>query len=142
MKKKTKILWAILGLLVLIQFIRIDKTNPPADPAKDFIALKNPPQAVANMLKASCYDCHSNKSTYPWYTNVAPVSWWVKRHITEGRQELNFSEWGDYTPKKAAHKLDESYEMVTEGEMPLSSYTLMHPAVSYTHLTLPTILLV
>ncbi|AMM52854.1 cytochrome C [Rufibacter sp. DG15C] len=126
MKTKTKILWAIVGLLVLIQFIRIDKTNPPADPAQDFITLKNPPQEVAHILKASCYDCHSNHTTYPWYTNVAPVSWWVKRHINEGRDELNFSEWGNYTAKRAAHKLDESYELVAEGEMPLSSYTLIH----------------
>ncbi|GAB2544941.1 heme-binding domain-containing protein [Rufibacter soli] len=126
MKTKYKILLALLVLLVLIQFIKVDTTNPPVDKAKDFITLKNPPQQVTGILKASCYDCHSNETTYPWYTSVAPFSWWIKDHINEGRRKLNFSEYGDLPAKRAKHKLDESYEMVAEGEMPLTSYTLLH----------------
>jgi hypothetical protein len=126
MKIVYKILLGLLVLLVLIQFIRIDTTNPPVEPAKDFITLKNPPLPVAHTLKASCYDCHSNETTYPWYTNVAPVSWFIKDHIDEGRRKLNFSEYGDLPAKRAKHKLDESYEMVAEGEMPMTSYTLLH----------------
>ncbi|TPE46404.1 heme-binding domain-containing protein [Pontibacter mangrovi] len=121
------ILVGILVLLVLMQFIRIDKTNPPVEPSKEFAALVNPPADVALILKESCYDCHSNETLYPWYSNVAPASWFLKSHIDEGREHLNFSVWGDYTAKKANHKLEECIEMVEEGEMPLTSYTLLHP---------------
>ena len=78
------------------------------------------------MLKTSCYDCHSNESIYPWYTNIAPVSWWIKKHINEGRDELNFSEWGNYSARRKDHKLDEIIELVEEGEMPLKSYLITH----------------
>lgn len=129
---KKKILWAILALLVLIQFIRIDKDNPEADPAQDFIQVMSPPAAVADRLKASCYDCHSHHSRYPWYTNIAPVSWWIKGHINEAREHLNFSIWTTYEPDKAAHKLEECYEEVEEEHMPLRSYLWMHPEARLT----------
>ncbi|MCP3932803.1 MAG: heme-binding domain-containing protein, partial [Bacteroidetes bacterium] len=109
------------------QFFRIDKTNPPADPAKDFITLTNPPAEIGHLLKVACYDCHSNLTQYPWYSNVAPVSWWVKSHITHGRKHLNFSTWSDYKQKKQAHKLEECYEELEKGNMPLKSYPLTHP---------------
>jgi len=131
MAKKKNVLAGILAgivvLLVLMQFVRIDKTNPPVDPAQDFTAIANPPQDVAHILKESCYDCHSNTTTYPWYADVAPVSWYLRNHITDGRKHLNFSEWGTYTAKKADHKLEENIEMVEDGEMPMTSYTLLHP---------------
>lgn len=126
------VLIGILVILVLIQLIRIDKTNPPVETANDFITIANPPQDVALILKESCYDCHSNTTIYPWYTNVAPVSWWLKNHINDGRKHLNFSEWRNYTAKKADHKLEETVEMVEEGEMPLTSYTLLHPKAKLT----------
>jgi hypothetical protein len=63
---------------------------------------------------------------YPWYTNIAPFSFWIKQHINEARRHLNFSEWGTYNDKRAHHKLEENYEMVLEGHMPLPSYTWMH----------------
>ncbi len=85
-----------------------------------------PNTEIKTILKASCYDCHSNESAYPWYTNIAPFSWLVKNHINEGRQHLNFSEWGTYSIEKSDHKLEECIDEVEEGEMPLSSYTLMH----------------
>jgi len=126
------ILLIIFAILVLIQFITIDKTNPPVEAAKDFATIANPPQDVQLILRESCYDCHSNTTTYPWYSNVAPVSWWLKNHITDGRRHLNFSEWGSYTAKKADHKLEESIEMVEEGEMPMTSYTLLHQEAKLT----------
>ncbi|MFO0355414.1 MAG: heme-binding domain-containing protein [Sphingobacteriaceae bacterium] len=113
-------------LLVLIQLIRIDKSNKELTPENDFINITKPDAELASILKASCYDCHSNEITYPWYTNIAPVSWWIKHHINEGSEHLNFSEWGTYSAKKADHKLEECVEMVSEGEMPMWSYTLMH----------------
>ena len=121
-----KIILGLIAILVLIQFIRIDKTNPPVNKSIDFITLAKPSEEVQGILVTSCYDCHSNETTYPWYTDVAPLSWWLKHHINEGREHLNFSEWGNYTEKRQQHKLEECIEEVNEGEMPLSSYTIMH----------------
>jgi hypothetical protein len=121
-----KILIALLVVFVAIQFFQIDKTNPVADEKLDFLVMNNTPPEIASQIQASCYDCHSNKSNYPAYTYVQPVGWFVKNHIEEGKEHLNFSEFGNYSAKKQAHKLEESYEMIEKGEMPLSSYTIIH----------------
>ncbi len=121
-----KIVLALIAVFIILQFFRIDKENPAADPAMDFMTITNPPAEVASILKSSCYDCHSNQTKYPWYTNVQPVAWWIKDHIDEGRDELNFSEWGTYSYRRADHKLEEGVEMVDEEEMPLPSYTWGH----------------
>ncbi len=121
-----KIGLAILFLFLAIQLFRIDKQNPPVSADKDFLVLNTASPEVQSIIQASCYDCHSNTSVYPWYTNVAPVSWWIKHHINEGREHLNFSDWGNYSAKKADHKLEECVEMIQEGEMPMNSYTLIH----------------
>ncbi|MES2760934.1 MAG: heme-binding domain-containing protein [Bacteroidota bacterium] len=117
---------------LLIQSFRIDKTITAVDPAKDFITLTSANAEVGNTLKIACYDCHSNQPAFPWYTNIAPVSWWIKHHIDEGSHHLNFSEWGTYSDKKKNHKLEECIEMVEEGEMPLVSYTKMHKEAKLT----------
>ena len=127
-----KILVGLLVVLVLIQFIRIDKTNPTSDPQNDLIQILQPPRELAQIMKASCYDCHSNHSEYPWYTNIAPFSFWIKDHIKEARRHLNFSEWGTYNDKRANHKLEECYEEVLEGHMPLPSYLWMHSEAKIT----------
>ena len=79
------------------------------------------------MLRSACYDCHSHETSYPWYSNLAPVSWWLKNHVNEGREHLNFSVWADYNAKKADHKLEECFEEVAKEGMPLKSYPLTHP---------------
>ena len=117
---------ALVLILIISQFFRIDKTNATFDNNNDFIAMNKPSEEVATILKTSCYDCHSNTTVYPWYTNIAPVSWWIKDHVNEGSHHLNFSIWGTYKTKKQDHKLEECVGEVEEGEMPLSSYTLMH----------------
>jgi uncharacterized protein YxeA len=121
-----KIFFALAVAIVVIQFIQIDQTNPTVDESQDFLKTHNPSPEIAAQIKASCYDCHSNESTYPWYANVQPAGWFLKHHIDEGRHELNFSEFGSYSTKKQAHKLEESIELIEKGEMPLSSYTIMH----------------
>ena len=129
MKKKItlkKSLLALFILLVIFQFFRIDKTNKISPPEKDILYITKPGAEISNILRKSCYDCHSNEVTYPWYTNIAPVSWWIKHHINEGTHHLNFSEWGNYTSRKTDHKLEECVEMVEEDEMPMSSYTSIH----------------
>ena len=82
--------------------------------------------SVLQIFKKSCYDCHSNKTDYPWYTNIQPFSWWINHHIYEGKEELNFDEWGTYTLQKKKHVLHEISEQIEEGEMPLDSYTWIH----------------
>jgi hypothetical protein len=124
---KKKILYGVVAIFIIIQFFRIDKTNPAINLADDFIEIAKPSEEIAVLLKSACYDCHSNQSEYPWYSNIAPVSWWVKDHINEGRDELNFSKWSTYSVKKKDHKLEEMAEELEEGEMPLKPYPLTHP---------------
>ncbi len=121
-----KIVLGLVVLLIVFQFFRIDKTNPVTNPANDMFVVEKVPQEVQQIIRTSCYDCHSNQTNYPWYSNVAPVSWWVKHHINEGREELNFNEWGTYSRKRKLHKLEEIEEAASEGWMPLSSYLIMH----------------
>ncbi|WP_299254090.1 heme-binding domain-containing protein [uncultured Cytophaga sp.] len=129
---KKKIIIGLVILLVGIQLIRVDKTNPPIDSNKDFVSLVKPPVEIGSLLKTACYDCHSNETSYPWYFDVAPISWWAKDHVNDGRKHLNFSIWGDYKEERKAHKLDEMLGEVNEGEMPLSSYTLVHTEAKLT----------
>jgi hypothetical protein len=134
MKQKLKkyLPWALLVFIIIAQFFRIDKTNPESDPANDFITINNPPPELATLMKNACYDCHSNHTRYPWYTNIAPVSWWIKGHINYAREQVNFSEWTAYDAKKANHKLEECVEWVGEGKMPLKSYAWLHKEAKMT----------
>lgn len=128
-KRKGMFKKVLIGLLIVfgvMQFFRIDKTNPKVDKAKDFLAITQPPADIDKLIRSACYDCHSNETVYPWYSNVAPVSWFLEHHIEEGREHLNFSVWGDYAEGKANHKLHECEEEVEDGEMPLNSYTWTH----------------
>jgi hypothetical protein len=121
-----RILIVLLIVLIGMQFISIDKTNPETNPNEDFVTIVNPPADIIEIMKVSCNDCHSHQTRYPWYSNIAPVSFWLKDHIKHGRGHLNFSIWGTYEPRKAHHKLEECFEEVKEGHMPLPSYLWTH----------------
>jgi inorganic triphosphatase YgiF len=112
--------FALLATVLLAQAIRFDHTNPPV--SADISA---PPEVVGPMQRA-CYDCHSNETRWPWYAEVAPVSWLVARDVDEGRREVNFSAWDTYATKKLRNKLKECAEEIDEGEMPPWYYTLVH----------------
>lgn len=127
-----KILIILFVLFIIIQFFRIDQTNPPINKGMDFLTAKRTPEALANNIRNACYDCHSNETKYPWYTNIQPVAWFMKSHIDEGRKHLNFSTFATYEPKRQAHKLEECVEMIEKGEMPLESYILGHPEAKLT----------
>jgi len=116
----------IAAAIVIMQFFRIDKSVPEMNEMDDFISQTNPPEKVKVILKNACYDCHSYKTQYPWYSNIAPVSWWLKDHIDEGREHLNFSIWRRYDLKRKKHKLEECWEEVEHGEMPLENYLYTH----------------
>ncbi|MCB9351592.1 MAG: heme-binding domain-containing protein [Lewinellaceae bacterium] len=123
---------SLLGVLVIIQFFGIDKTNPPIEQGEEFMTLVETPPDVAKLLKDACYDCHSHETEYPWYTNIEPVSWWIAHHIDEARGHLNFSTWGRYNAEKKAHKAEESGEEVEKEKMPLPTYLPMHPEARLT----------
>lgn len=116
----------LLVAFVVIQFIRPAKNQSAAVSANDISKHVEVPDNVAKVLTRSCYDCHSNNTSYPWYSNIQPVAWWLNDHVVEGKAELNFSEFGSYAPKKQAHKMEEVAEMLETDEMPLKSYTLIH----------------
>lgn len=122
-----KVLIVLAVVFIIIQFFRIDKTNPPVNEGMDFLKIKNTPENIATVIRTSCYDCHSNETVYPWYSNVQPVAWFLKSHIDDGRKHLNFSTFSTYEPKKQAHKLEEAVEMIEQDKMPLESYILGHP---------------
>lgn len=121
-----KILIGLAILLVMIQFIRPARNISSAEQSNDIAAHYTVPADVQQILKRSCYDCHSNNTVYPWYTNIQPIGWWMQDHINEGKEELNFSEFGSYTAKRQAKKLKKTAEEVKEGEMPLNSYLWIH----------------
>lgn len=133
MKKYLK--WTAIALalvLVGIQFVRPARTNPPFNEAETVQAKLNVPPEISDILARSCKDCHSNQTNWIWYSNVAPISWLVARHVAEGRREVNFSEWGKMSAGRAARKLGEICEQVETGEMPLWNYVLMHPSARLT----------
>ena len=115
-----RVLWLGFALLVAAQVVRVDRTNPPVE--QDVAA----PPEVDVVLRRACYDCHSNETVWPWYAQVAPISWLLARDVAEGRRELNFSTWSAYDAKKKTKKLKELAEEVAEGEMPPWSYVAVH----------------
>lgn len=121
-----KILLGLLIILVVIQFIRPTPNTSDIPSENDIRVHYSVPSNVLSILKRACFDCHSNNTNYPWYSYIQPVAWWLDHHIQEGKEELNFSEFASYSPKKADHKLEEMIEMVEDEEMPLESYTYVH----------------
>jgi len=117
----------IAGLLLILQFIRPARTNPPVDESQTIFARTQMTPQVAAILNRSCVDCHSNKTVWPWYTNVAPLSWFIVNDVNTGRGMMNLSEWGRLDADKQSRKLRQICDQVEDGIMPLSSYTPMHP---------------
>jgi len=126
---KRVIRWVVLigvCLFLVAQFVRPAKTNPPSDPSMAIESHVEVEPQIANILNRACADCHSNKTRWPWYSHVAPVSWFVIDHVNHGRSHMNFSEWGSYKKNEQRELLDETCRIIKKGEMPLSSYTPMH----------------
>lgn len=123
---KKNILLVLLGLLLVLQFIRPDTSVPTVEADQDLCEMLQPPAEVETLLKNACYDCHSYETRYPWYSQIVPVSWWLNNHVQEGREHLNFSTFGTLSPRNRAEALEEAAEEVEEGEMPLNSYTWTH----------------
>jgi hypothetical protein len=148
---------AVIGAigLIAIQFVPVEKSNPPvvSEPKWDS------PQTKA-LAERACCDCHSNQTKWPWYANLAPVSWLVVHDVEEGREALNFSEWGlnhgsrsereadearEHTENEQGEEdegveVDELVEEVQEGEMPLRKYIIMHPEARLTDAEIQTLI--
>lgn len=128
MSRKKKILLAIVGVFIVIQFIRparnVSKQVLPTDITKLYAV----PDSVQHVLKLACYDCHSNNTYYPWYVNIQPFGWLLAKHIKDGKAELNFSDFGSYPPRKQRNKLQGIANSVRDDDMPIASYTMMHPS--------------
>lgn len=117
-----KILFGMLGIIVVIQFIRPNFTNPKVD---EQIALKADEQ-VMNVLKKACYDCHSDETRYPLYSTISPISWLIVGHVSEGREALNFSQWSNIDATTRITRIERAKQLVHNGMMPIASYTLIH----------------
>jgi len=126
MKLWKKIVIAFFCVLVAIQFIRPARNVSAEVPSTDISRHYKMPASIQRILTKSCTDCHSNNTNYPWYSNIQPVSWWLNRHIKDGKRHLNFSEFTLRSAASQYHKLEECIKEIESDEMPLPSYTLVH----------------
>lgn len=116
----------LLLALVVIQFIH-PKKNKSEGPQPNYIGNAFPvPDDVKAILAKACNDCHSNNTRYPWYANFQPVHWWMNKHVVNGKKQINYDEYTHRPLRYQYHKMEETIEMVKEGEMPLKSYTWTH----------------
>jgi len=126
MKISKIILLILLIVFVGIQFIPTKRNQSESVPNTDFMIVNNVPNNIKATLQTSCYDCHSNNTSYPWYNKVQPVAWFLENHIEEGKAELNFSEWDSYSNRRKISKLKSIVSQIKNNKMPLSSYTMIH----------------
>jgi hypothetical protein len=116
----------LLVVLVGLQFFPARSNQNTIVPSTDFVKTYKVPEQVAQMLYTSCYNCHSNNTDYPWYSRVQPVGWFLENHISKGKEELNFSEFGSYSGRRQQSKLTSMISQVEDDKMPLASYTFIH----------------
>jgi len=122
-----------LGLLfVAAQFIRPAKNISLTADTGDISTKFAVPPEVKRVLQNACYDCHSNRTRYPWYAEIQPVGWWLAKHVKDGKEHLNFSEFATYTVKRSVSKLDQISDEVSQQAMPLPSYKWGHPEARLT----------
>jgi hypothetical protein len=130
--KALKLAAAAVALLLAAQFVRPARTNPPEVPGAALEHQVAVPPEVASVLARSCADCHTNRTSWPWYSHVAPASWFVIDHVNHGRRHLNFSDWSRYDRRESADLLRQVCRTARAGTMPLPSYTLLHPRARLT----------
>ncbi len=116
----------LLAAFVTIQFFPTERNQSDVVPKTDFFLVNNPPQKIRTILQESCYDCHSNNTEYPWYNKIQPVAWYLEDHVKQGKSELNFNIWDEFSDRRKLSKLKSIINQVKDDEMPLYSYTLIH----------------
>jgi hypothetical protein len=112
---------AVLLVGIAVQLVPVERGNPAIE--TEIVV----PVEVRAVLRESCYDCHSNETVWPWYSQVAPASWQVAHDVEEGREHLNFSTWNRYDEREQHHKVEEIWEEIEKGKMPLPKYLRLHP---------------
>ena len=122
----------MLVVLIVIQFIQPAHNKSEQLLPTDIAKIYNVPDSVLQVLKSACYDCHSNNTNYPWYAKIQPLAWFMARHVKNGKADLNFSEFASYSVRKQKSKLQSIANTIRDGEMPISSYKLMHKNASLT----------
>ena len=120
------IAWLALVALIVIQFFPITLNESDTVPQSDFMVENQVPATIKNRLQVSFYDCHSNNTDYPWYSKIQPAAWYLEDHIQDGKDELNFNEWAEYSDRRKNSKLRSIISQIEEDKMPLDSYTLIH----------------
>lgn len=127
MKRILKIIALVLLVaFVGIQFMPTERNQSDVVPKTDFLMVNQPPKKISIILQESCYDCHSNNTKYPWYSKIQPAAWFLEDHIKEGKNQLNFNEWNDFSERRKNSKLKSIINQIEDDEMPLDSYTLIH----------------
>jgi Haem-binding domain len=121
-----KIMIIVLVALVGIQFFPANRNQSDIVPDTDFNKIYNVPENFKTIFKTSCYDCHSNNTNYPWYNKIQPITWFLEDHIAEGKAELNFSTFNEYSKRRQRNKLKSIISQIEKDEMPLASYTFIH----------------
>ncbi|MBC7383738.1 MAG: heme-binding domain-containing protein [Bacteroidia bacterium] len=122
----------LIVMLLAIQFVHLPQNEGEAFGENDIGKVVPLPESIQQILKTSCYDCHSNHTEYPWYSNIQPIGLWLSDHVNEGKKELNFSEFATYKRKRQLHKLEEIGEQLEKKEMPLKPYLIMHTNATLT----------
>ena len=112
--------------LVGIQFIPANLNKQEVIPTSDIRYVYDIPDRVLNILETSCYDCHSNNTNYPWYSNIQPARMIMDHHVEEGKEELNFNEFKNYSDRRKKNKIKSIISQIEDGNMPIPSYALMH----------------
>jgi len=138
MRVGKNIMLGCVGAFAAIQLIRPAKNDSPIG-ADHLATLYPPPPKVAKILEMACYDCHSNRTRYPWYAQIQPVGWWLASHINGGKGHLNFSEFAAYSEHRRAKKLEAISDEVTGHSMPLKSYTWSHRDAALTEAQIKTL---
>ena len=122
-----KILLGLLAIFIISQFYPANLPEVITDNPADLLSNNDVPKEIEQMLRTTCYDCHSNETVYPWYSYVSPVKFLISKDTRDARKHLNFSEWEDYSMEDQLEILDEISEEVGEGEMPMKIYPITHP---------------
>lgn len=117
----------VVVVFAAAQLIRPDRANPATDVSRTIQARLSTVNGLDVVLDRSCHDCHSNRTVWPWYTQIAPVSWVWAYSVKKGRNVINFSDWAAYTPDQQRSLLTQSCRDATEGKMPQSAWTWLHP---------------
>ena len=116
----------VVAIVLVIQVIPVERNVSTVPPGQSFEKTEKVPANVAAILKVSCYDCHSNNTRYPWYSELQPGAYFMAQHIKEGKEELNFDEFNNYSKRRKKAKIKSIISQIEKDEMPLKSYRMMH----------------